>query len=315
MSNAEPTEVRLTAGPEEAGRRLDVVVAGIAEVGSRAAAQRLIGAGEVLVDGASRPKRHILVAGEEIVARVTPEAPSELVPEDVPLSILWEDDHLLVVDKPAGIVTHPSKGHDHGTLVHGLLSYAIAGGDDPRRPGIVHRLDRDTSGLIVVARTPRAHRPLQRARRERAIERPYRALVHGTPPPALTIDRPIDRHPRNRTRMAVVHRGGREAITHTHRLERIGAFSLLDIRLETGRTHQIRVHLEDAGFPVAGDPVYSRRPAPFGLRRQFLHAARLAFTHPETGEEVALESERPADLAAALAEARAALARPRPEDR
>lgn len=315
MSHAEPTEVRLTAGPDEEGRRLDVVVAGMAEVGSRAAAQRLISAGEVLVDGAPRPKRHALSAGEEIVARVPAEAPSELVPEDVPLSIVWEDEHLLVVDKPAGIVTHPSKGHDHGTLVHGLLGRAIAGGDDPMRPGIVHRLDRDTSGLIVVARTPRAHRRLQRALREREIERRYRALVHGTPPPALTIDRPIDRHPRNRTRMAVVHRDGREAVTHTHRLERIGAVSLLDVRLETGRTHQIRVHLEDAGFPVAGDPVYSRRPAPFGLKRQFLHAARLAFPHPETGEEIALESALPADLAAALTAARAALARPRLDDR
>lgn len=315
MSNANPTEVRLRAGPEEDGLRLDVVVAGVDAVGSRAVAQRLIGEGAVLVDGEARPKRHPVSAGEQIVVRIPPEEASELVPEDVPLTIVWEDSHLIVVDKPPGVVTHPSRGHDHGTLVHGLLAHSIAGGDDPRRPGIVHRLDRDTSGLIVVARTPRAHRRLQRALRAREVERRYRALVHGTPPPALTIDRPLDRHPRNRTRMAVVHRGGREAVTHIHRLERIGPYSLLDVRLETGRTHQIRAHLEDAGFPVAGDPVYGRRPAPLGLERQFLHAARIAFAHPETGEEIALESALPPDLASALAAARRLGERPRPDDR
>lgn len=315
MSSANPAEVRVEAGPEQAGERLDVVVARLEEVGSRTVAQRLIAAGDVRVDGEVRPKRHAVVEGEQIVVRVPAEAPSELVPEDVPLTIVWEDEHLLVVDKPPGVVTHPSKGHDHGTLVHGLLAHSIAGGDDPLRPGIVHRLDRDTSGLIVVARTPRAHRRLQRSLRDREVERRYRTLVHGTPPPALTIDRPIDRHPRSRTRMAVVHRDGREAVTHIHRLERLGHFSLLDVRLETGRTHQIRVHLEDAGFPVAGDPVYGRRPAPLGLERQFLHAARLAFPHPESGEEIALESPLPADLAAALDAARALLARPRLDDR
>ena len=309
MSDETPAEIRLRAGIEHDGERLDVVVAGIERVGSRAAAQRLIAAGEVLVNGSARAKRHIVAVGDEIVARVPSPSASELVPEEVPLTVRWEDEHLLVVDKPAGVVTHPSKGHERGTLVHGLLGRAIAGGDDPRRPGIVHRLDRDTSGLIVVARTPRAHRRLQRALRERELERRYRALVHGTPPPALSIDRPIDRHPRNRTRMAAVQRGGRQAVTHTHRLERIGDFSLLDVRLETGRTHQIRVHLEAVGFPVAGDPVYGRRPPPLGLRRQFLHAARLAFPHPESGEDVVVESPLPADLAAALETARAHVTR------
>ncbi|CAN0509924.1 unnamed protein product, partial [Phaeothamnion confervicola] len=170
--------------------------------------------------------------------------------------------------------------HSGGTLVHGLLAHAIAGGSDPTRPGIVHRLDRDTSGLLVVARSERAHRRLQRMLRERELERTYLALVHGATPPALRIDRPIGRDRRLRTRMAIDPVEGREAVTHVRRLEDLGRFTLLEVRLETGRTHQIRVHLESVGHPVVGDRVYGRREANLGLERQFLHAARLAFPHP-----------------------------------
>lgn len=308
MSN-DPTEVRLTVGPEDAGSRLDVVVARIEAVGSRAEAQRLIAAGAVRAGGEARVKRHLVEEGETIEVELPPPPSSDLVPEAVPHRVAWEDEHLLVVDKPAGIVTHPSKGHATGTLVHGLLDRAIAGGEDPQRPGIVHRLDRDTSGLLVVARTPRAHRRLQRLLRDREIERTYQALVHGIPPPALTIDRPIGRHPRHRTRMAVALRDGREAVTHTRLTERLGKFSLLEVRLETGRTHQIRVHLEAAGFPVAGDPVYGRTPGVLGLNRQFLHAARLAFPHPETGDRIEVESPLPEDLEGALERARAPVQR------
>jgi 23S rRNA pseudouridine1911/1915/1917 synthase len=230
---------------------------------------------------------------------------SELVPEaSVPFRIAYEDDHLIVVDKPAGVVTHPSAGHREGTLVHGLLAHAVAGGADPTRPGIVHRLDRDTSGLLVVARSERAHRRLQRLMRDREIRREYVALVHGAFPPALTVDRPIGRDRRVRTRQSINAEEGREAVTHLRRLEDLGRFSLVEARLDTGRTHQIRVHLESVGHPVVGDRVYGRREETLGLERQFLHAAHLAFPHPETGEEIDVRSPLPHDLELALGRAR-----------
>jgi 23S rRNA pseudouridine1911/1915/1917 synthase len=297
--------LRLTVGAAEAGRRVDAVVGELEAVGSRAEAQRLIAAGRVLVDGTEVPKRHKLAAGEVLEARPHDAAPeSELVPEAVPLTVRYEDEHLLVVDKPAGVVTHPSKGHAGGTLVHGLLERAIRGGADPTRPGIVHRLDRDTSGLLVVARSERAHRRLQRLMRDRRIDRRYLALVHGRTPPALTIDKPVGRDPRVRTRMSTRAVDGREAVTHLRLLEDLVAFTLIEVRLETGRTHQIRVHLEAVGHPVVGDPVYGRRPESLGLERQFLHSARLSFPHPETDEPIEVESPLPADLARALALAR-----------
>jgi 23S rRNA pseudouridine1911/1915/1917 synthase len=297
--------VRLVAGPEHAGRRLDAVVGELEEVGSRAEAQRLIAAGRALVDGRPRPKRHLLAGGEALLVRPLPPAPSELEPEPVPFVVRYEDEHLLVVDKPAGIVVHPSPGHRTGTLVHGLLEHRVRGGEDPTRPGIVHRLDRDTSGLLLVARSDRAHRRLARMLRDRRIDRRYLVLVHGAPPPALTIDRPVGRDRRARTRMSTATERGRPAVTHLRRLEPLGRYALLEARLETGRTHQIRVHLEAAGHPVAGDPVYGRRPDDLGLNRQFLHSARLSFPHPETEEIIEVESPLPADLAAALDRARA----------
>lgn len=296
--------MRLVAGPAEAGRRLDAVVGSLEEVGSRAEAQRLIDAGRVTVDREPRPKRHLLAVGQVLEVRPTPMPESALVPADVPMTVRYEDEHLLVVDKPAGVVTHPSAGHLEGTLVHGLLAHAIRGGQDPTRPGIVHRLDRDTSGLLVVARSERAHRRLQRALRERDVERHYLALVHGATPPALTVDRPIGRDRRVRTRMAIDDAEGRPAVTHVRRLEDLGRFTLADVRLETGRTHQIRVHLDSVGHPVVGDRVYGRRQETLGLERQFLHAARLAFPHPETGVPIEIESPLPHDLELALRRAR-----------
>jgi 23S rRNA pseudouridine1911/1915/1917 synthase len=301
---ADPAPVRLAVGPDEAGRRVDAVVGGLAAVGSRAEAQRLIEAGRVLVGGRMVPKRHLLAEGEEVVVRPAPPPSTAIEPEDVPLAIRYEDDHLLVVDKPAGVVVHPGAGNRGGTLVHGLVARDIAGGRDPARPGIVHRLDRDTSGLLVVARSERAHRRLQRMMRDRLVDRRYLALVHGAAPPALTIDRTVGRDRRVRTRMVVGAADGREAVTHLRRLEELGRFSLLEARLETGRTHQIRVHLESVGHPVVGDRVYGRRAETLGLERQFLHAARLAFPHPETGEPIEVESPLPDDLQAALARAR-----------
>jgi 23S rRNA pseudouridine1911/1915/1917 synthase len=302
--NDTPPDVLARVGPDDEGRRLDAFVGGLDEVGSRAEAQRLIRSGRVMVDGHPRPKRYTLSEGETVRARPAPPPRSDLVPEHVPIDVVYEDEHLLVVDKPAGVVTHPSAGHESGTLVHGLLDRAIAGGDDPARPGIVHRLDRDTSGLLVVARSPRAHRRLQSALRRREIDRRYLALVHGEPPPALTIDRPISRDPRSRRRMSSRAGVGREAVTHLRLEEQIGAFALMRARLETGRTHQIRVHLEAEGFPVAGDPVYGGRGDPLRIGRQFLHAASLSFAHPETGEQIAVQSPLPRDLDEALERAR-----------
>jgi 23S rRNA pseudouridine1911/1915/1917 synthase len=295
-------------GPGESGQRVDQFLARAGLAPSRAEAQRWLDAGAVTVNGAQVAKRHLLRTGE--IVRAEPPATQtlldHLIPDDTPVTIHYEDEHLLVAEKPPGMATHPSAGHARGTLVHALLGRSIAGGDDPVRPGIVHRLDLDTSGLIIVARTPSAHRTLQAQLREREIERRYLALVHGAIPPALTIDRPIGRDRRVRTRMSTTTMDGRSAVTHVRRLEVIGGFALVDVRLETGRTHQIRVHLEDVGFPVAGDPVYGgRRGDPLRVGRQFLHAWRLAFPHPEDGTEIVIESPLPTDLEAALGRARA----------
>ncbi len=217
-------------------------------------------------------------------------------------SIVWQDEHLLVVDKPAGLVVHPARGHREGTLSQ-LLSGAAAGGvggGDPDRPGIVHRLDRDTSGLLVVACSEDAHRLLQVALRERLIEREYLALVEGLPPARTgTIEAPIGRHPRIRTRMAVGGTAPREARTHFTLERSLRGVSLLRLRLDTGRTHQIRVHLQAIDHPVCGDPEYGA-PGTLGLTRQFLHATRLAFPHPITGELVDVSSPLPPDLRQAL---------------
>lgn len=276
-------------------------VAALQDVGSRAEAQRLIAEGRVTVNGRPARKRDAVAAGDAVEVRPHAAPSTELVPDhDVPFTVAYEDEHLLVIDKPAGVVVHPARGHDTGTLVHGLIAHDAAGGDDPTRPGIVHRLDRDTSGLLVVARSPRAHRRLQRMLKERVVERRYLTLVHGEPPPAMTIDRPLARHPRDRTRMAVV-AGGREAVTHVKVRERFPGLALCEVRLETGRTHQIRVHLESVNHPVVGDPVYGRGRGTLGLGRQFLHAWRLTFPHPEVeGRTVEAESPLPDDLAEVL---------------
>lgn len=287
-------------GPGDAGLRLDAVVGARPEVGSRAEAQRLIDAGRVEVDGRAVAKRHALANGSVVTVRPAPRASTTLTPEDVQFAVRYEDDALLVVDKPAGVVTHPSRGHASGTLVHGLLARGIRGGENAERPGIVHRLDRNTSGLLVVARTDRAHRRLQRMLREREIERTYVVLVHGAFPAALSVDRAIGRDIRNRTRMSTRTDRPRDARTHFRRIAAFERHSLIEARLDTGRTHQIRVHLEAVGFPVVGDPVYGRRGAELGLRRQFLHARRIAFAHPESGEPIVVESELPPDLGAVL---------------
>jgi 23S rRNA pseudouridine1911/1915/1917 synthase len=223
-----------------------------------------------------------------------------------PLKIAWEDEHLLVVDKPAGLVVHPARGHREGTLSQ-VLTDTVGGvaGGDPDRPGIVHRLDRDTSGLLVVARSEETHRLLQEALRQRLIEREYLALVEGLPPARTgTIEAPIGRHPRIRTRMAVGGTASREARTHFTLERSLPGVSLLRLRLDTGRTHQIRVHLQAIGYPVCGDPEYGTAGM-LGLTRQFLHATRLVFPHPITGEPIEVNSPLPEDLREALGRAEA----------
>jgi 23S rRNA pseudouridine1911/1915/1917 synthase len=294
------TLIELTAGPEHAGQRLDVALAGHPAVGSRAAAQRLLDAGAVRVDGQPRAKSHRLVPGERVEA--TAPTPEPVDPgnagEGVPFEVAFEDEHLLVIDKPAGVVVHPAPGHERGTLVQALEGRA-AGGDDPWRPGIVHRLDRDTSGLLVVAKSDAVHRALQELIRARTMRREYLALVSGRPDARSgTIDAPIGRDRRDRTAHSTATDRPRDAITHFEIERAFPRTTLLRVKLETGRTHQIRVHLAAIGHPVCGDGQYGGGPCGqrLGLGRQFLHATRLVFTHPVTGEPVLCESNLPVDL-------------------
>jgi 23S rRNA pseudouridine1911/1915/1917 synthase len=296
--------LRLTAGPEAAGERLDSVLA--APLGSRTRAARLIGAGAVTVDGSVVAKRFVLAGGEtiEVDESLDPVTVVEAGPgEPASFGIAFEDSHLLVVDKPAGVVVHPARGNRSGTLAQALAGRA-AGGDEGRA-GIVHRLDKDTSGLLVVAKSEDVHRALKALLARRELTREYLALVDGRPPTrAGTIEAPIGRDRRVRVRMSTDTDRPRAAVTHFELVEALPAATLLRVRLETGRTHQIRVHLQAIGHPVSGDPEYGVAGR-FGLDRQFLHAAHLAFTHPVTGEAVDVESPRPADLTAALVQARA----------
>jgi 23S rRNA pseudouridine1911/1915/1917 synthase len=288
--------MELRATPDDEGTRLDAFLAG--PLGSRARAQRLIEAGAVLVDGQRARKSHLVAAGELVTVDEPEETPAADV-ADAPYAVPYSDEHLLVVDKPAGVVVHPARGHRAGTLAQALAGVA-AGGEDAARAGIVHRLDRDTSGLLVVARTEAAHRALRAALQRREITREYLALVEGRPPARTgTIDAPLGRDRRVRTRMSTDTDVPRAAITHFEIERALTRTTLLRVRLETGRTHQIRAHLRAIDHPVVGDPEYGT-PGRLGLERQFLHAARLAFAHPVTGEPIDVSSPLPPDLRAAL---------------
>ncbi len=292
-----------SVAPEDAGQRLDQFLA--EPLGSRARAARLIAAGLVQVDGRSVRKRHQVAAGERVVVEEEALSPVPVSgPAPARFTVVYEDDVLIVVDKPAGVVVHPAKGHEAGTLAQALADRA-AGGEDPYRAGMVHRLDRDTSGLLVVAKSDSAHRKLKGLLQARELRREYLTLVDGIPPAHTgTIDAPIGRDRRDRVLHSIETDSPREARTHFELLEPLRHEALLRVSLETGRTHQIRVHMQAIGHPVLGDRAYGG-PARFGLERQFLHAARLAFPHPVTGEEVDVSSPLPDDLEAALALARA----------
>jgi 23S rRNA pseudouridine1911/1915/1917 synthase len=303
-----PDAGEAVAGAEVAGRRLDEVVAELAGV-SRARAARWAEEGLVEVDARPRPKSHRLRGGERL-AWAPPAAPPPggPVPEDLPLAVRYEDDRLLVVAKPAGLVVHPGPGHPTGTLVNALLgrlgTRLPAGGGAGDRPGIVHRLDKDTSGLLLVAKDDGAHLALSRDLAAHRVERRYLALVQGRLAAETgTVDAPVGRHPRDRRRMAVVAKGGRRAVTHWRVLETFPAVQLAEASLETGRTHQVRVHLASLRHPLVGDRTYGADPvlaARLGVARPFLHAWRLGFRHPTDGHQVELTEPLPDDLQSVL---------------
>jgi 23S rRNA pseudouridine1911/1915/1917 synthase len=292
---------------DAAGRRLDQVAALLFPEYSRARLQRWIREGALTVDGALRAARAPVHAGERLSLEAEQVPEGAWRPTPMWLEILYEDDDLLVIDKPPGLVVHPAAGHADDTLLNGLLAHCPGLAEVPRA-GIVHRLDRDTSGVMVVARTLTAQSRLVAALQAREVNREYRAIVNGVLVAGGTVDRPIGRHPRDRQRMAVLVNGGKQAVTHFRVLDRYRAHSLLSVRLETGRTHQIRVHMAEIGHPVAGDPVYGGRvrlpraasseltAALRTLGRQALHALRLRFVHPASGAEVEFEAPLPADL-------------------
>lgn len=290
----------LTFRVDEGGERLDSFLARRCPDLSRSRIQALTAQGHVTVDGGTTKPAARLREGQTISLVVPPPAPSRLTPQAMDLHVVYEDADLLVIDKPAGLVTHPAPGHPDHTLANAVLAHCpdLEGVGGEVRPGLVHRLDRDTSGLIVVAKNDAAQAGLSGQFKERAVSKAYLAAVTGYPEPErAVIDAPVGRHPRSRTRMAVVSTG-REAVTEYDVLRRLRGYSLVEARPRTGRTHQIRVHLASVGHPVAGDAVYGR-PAP-GLARHFLHARRLAFDHPRTGRRLELECELPDDLRAWL---------------
>jgi 23S rRNA pseudouridine1911/1915/1917 synthase len=298
----------------EVGERIDrALAAHLASEGlSRSVLARMCDEGRVTLAGAPVRAAARVRGGEVFTVDVPPPEPARAEPEAIPLTVVFEDAHLLVVDKPAGLVVHPSKGHATGTLVNAVLHHATVEDDDtadPLRPGIVHRIDRDTSGLLVVARSPTARAGLEALFRAHDIERRYVALVEGEAPAAVTYDTPYGRHPRDRMKFTGRVASARRAVTHVARTALLagGAASLVACTLETGRTHQIRVHLSEAGLPLLGDAMYGRtprtpalRPIAAALGRQALHAAVLGFVHPVTGAPLRFESPLPDDFARAL---------------
>ena len=289
--------VRLTVSPEQEGQRIDVLTAESLDDLTRSGAQKLLENGHVLVNGKTAGKALRVKAGDILDIHIPAPQTVSAQAQDIPLSILYEDDDLLVVDKPKGMVVHPAPGNPDGTLVNALLFHcgdSLSGINGELRPGIVHRIDKDTSGLLVVAKNDAAHTDLQRQIQEHSFTREYRAVVHGNVKEDTgTIDAPIGRNPKDRKKMAVTTQHSREAVTHYEVLERFGNYTYLKCVLETGRTHQIRVHMAYRGHPVAGDPVYGPSNTPKSLQGQCLHAGLIGFTHPRTGEYLEFSSEPP----------------------
>jgi 23S rRNA pseudouridine1911/1915/1917 synthase len=321
---AQVTAHRFTVEPARAGERIDALIAAVVPTLSRAAARRLIEDARVRIDEivVRKPNQRVH-AGDAVAIAIPAPAPIDVLPEDIPLAVLHEDADLIVIDKPAGLVVHPAAGHPRGTLVNALLFHCqdLSGIGGALRPGIVHRLDKDTSGVMVATKTDRAHAALGAAFAAKSrgepggIVREYVAITAPPPPSAAgTLRTSYGRHPTDRTRFSSRVARGKPAVTHWTVVEPLAGAALVRFRLETGRTHQIRVHAADHGWPLLGDPLYGRTPRPLAaiaasLGRQALHAARLELDHPVTGARLAFESPPPADLAAALAQLGAAATR------
>ena len=298
---------QLTAGPEQEGLRCDAFVADCLPEISRSAAQRLAEQGLVTRRGVALNKKDKIKAGDQIQVCLPDPAPAQAVAQPIPLDIRWEDEDVIVINKPAGMVVHPAAGNPDGTLVNALLAHcgpSLSGIGGELRPGIVHRIDKDTSGLLIVAKNDRAHQALAAQLADHTLYREYEAVVLGRlRQDQGTIEGPIGRSPKDRKKMAVVP-GGRPAVTHYRVLGRYQGYTHVQCRLETGRTHQIRVHLASIGHPIAGDPVYGSRADRSGLGRQCLHARRLTFVHPATGRQMTVEAPLPPDFAGFLARLR-----------
>jgi len=313
MPGSAPAPTVLTLAEEDAGERLDRILARRCPEFSRSALQRWIEQGRVEQAGEVVSRKTKALAGAEVSIQPAPPEAMSAEPQDIPIEVLFEDAHLIIVDKPAGLVVHPAPGHPDGTLVNALLYHAeVHGGGDPLRPGIVHRLDKDTSGVMVVAKTPQAHERLVEMFQQHALERAYLAIVLGRPPQSITYDTFHGRHPAHRKKFTSRGDRGRRAVTHLETVELLHGSALVRCRLETGRTHQIRVHLAEHGHPVLGDPVYGKsigdpelRRVSTELGRQALHAVLLAFAHPITGEAMRFETEPPDSFQRALSSLRA----------
>jgi 23S rRNA pseudouridine1911/1915/1917 synthase len=310
----------ILVGDEDDGERIDRFLSERIPELSRSRIQKAVRAGDVLIDGSPAPKAAVKVhEGERVELSFSPPRPPEVTPEAIPLDIVYEDEHLLVVNKPAGMVVHPAPGNERHTMVNALLAHCggLSGIGGVLRPGIVHRLDSGTSGLLAVAKHDEAHIALSRQLMERTVRRVYYAIVWGTMPEReAVLSYPIGRSPRDRKRMAVVPQGGREAVTAYYVLDTFKRFQYIRLKLGTGRTHQIRVHLSYTGHPILGDPVYGGRKTGGGglsrveaetvkrvlelLEHQALHAGELSFIHPATGERVSFTAPAPADFRSAL---------------
>lgn len=292
--------LKLTATPDEAGMRLDAFVAAHADGLTRSQAARLIDEGQVTVSGRTVAKSCRITGGETVTVDIPAPQETAVTAQDIPLDVVYEDDDVIVVNKPAGLVVHPAPGHPDGTLVNALLHHcgdSLSGIGGEKRPGIVHRIDRDTSGLIIAAKNNTAHLKLSAQLSDHTLARTYECLITGNlREDSGTVDAPIGRHPSDRKKMAVVQRGGRHAVTHWEVIARYPGVTHVRCRLETGRTHQIRVHMAYIGHPILGDTVYgAKKPVP-GLTGQCLHAVGLRFIHPRTGQPVELHCPLPEEF-------------------
>lgn len=309
MTESEWQAVRTFSVPDTAqGERLDKFITGQCADLTRSAAVRVIEDGGVLVDGTPGNKKDKLYAGAVVEVRVPEPKPMEVLPEDIPLDVVYEDGDLLVINKPKGMVVHPAPGNYTGTLVNALLAYcgdSLSGVGGVIRPGIVHRIDKDTSGLLMVAKNDFAHVALAQQIQAHSFHRAYQAVVYGNlQQDTGTVSQPIGRSPKDRKKMAVTQRNSKPATTHYQVLERFGDFTHMRCVLETGRTHQIRVHMAYLGHPLAGDPVYGPRRVITALNGQCLHAGEIGFVHPRTGEEMRFEAPLPAYFTAFLQQCR-----------